>query len=183
MKNIVIFPRKKSRDKFEELVGPHLEHLYRVAYRFCGTRDDAEDLVQDLIIKLYATRKELETVEQLRPWLARALYNLYVDNIRRYQRSPIMQVPPNEEHLLAEITDTANTPDQDHERRQKLQQLQRMFDQLSDEHRTILTLHDMEGYNLPELEKIMGIPVGTLKSRLHRARERLRDLVQKDGTF
>jgi len=180
MKKIFSIPANNRRDSFEKLIHPHLDQLYRVAFRFCGTREDAEDLVQDLVIKLFPKFDELATIEQLRPWLTRAMYNLFVDNTRRYRRSPVMV---HEDDPSVEIPDSGNTPDQEYDRARKLDQLQRMFDQLSDEHRNILALHDMEGYNLPELTTIMDVPLGTLKSRLHRAREKMRDLIKKNGTF
>jgi RNA polymerase sigma-70 factor (ECF subfamily) len=55
--------------------------------------------------------------------------------------------------------------------------------QLSDEHRIVVLLHDTEGYKLEEIQELIGVPVGTVKSRLHRARARLRDILTEDGTF
>ncbi len=182
MSGIFSFPGKSDPQRFAQLVEPHLQHLYRLAFRFCGNRADAEDLVQDLVVKLYPRYGELAAVEMLRPWLARALYYLYIDQARRYRRSPLEIVEADDPQLLA-VPDPAATPEQAQERRQFLGRLQHHFDRLSDEHRTLLALHDMEGYNLPELAEIFDVPVGTLKSRLHRARSRLRELLEKDGTF
>ncbi|MHB8745347.1 MAG: DUF423 domain-containing protein [Gammaproteobacteria bacterium] len=78
-----MFGKKSHAVQFENLLRPHLEHLYRVAYRFAGNVCDAEDLVQDLLVKLYPKLSELTAVEQLRPWLARALYYHAIDKRRR----------------------------------------------------------------------------------------------------
>ncbi|QEI13389.1 GMC oxidoreductase [Cellvibrio japonicus] len=85
-----LFNRRPSpKDRFEALLRPHIELLYRMAYRWTGTQDRAEDLVQDVLVRLASRVEEMEAVEQLRPWLVRILYNRYVDDYRRQRLSPI----------------------------------------------------------------------------------------------
>ena len=67
---------------FEDLLRPQVEYLYRLAWRFTGSVADAEDLIQDVLIKLFPRTQELLEIERLRPWLARVLYNQYVDSVR-----------------------------------------------------------------------------------------------------
>ena len=71
----------------------------------------------------------------------------------------------------------------DQERYERITKLDSALSQLSDEHRLIVLLHDTEGYKLTEIQELIGIPVGTVKSRLHRARNRLREILLEDGTF
>src|SRR6266850_6068124 len=73
---------------FEDLLRPQVEYLYRLAWRFTGSVADAEDLVQDVLIKLFPRTRELLEIERLRPWLARVLYRQFVDSIRKQARSP-----------------------------------------------------------------------------------------------
>ena len=74
-------------------------------------------------------------------------------------------------------------PAWDHERLERLQKLDAALSQLSDEHRVLVLLHDTEGYKLTEIQELIGVPVGTIKSRLHRARARLREILVESGTF
>jgi RNA polymerase sigma-70 factor (ECF subfamily) len=74
-------------------------------------------------------------------------------------------------------------PAYDHGRYETLKQLDAALAQLSDEHRIVVLLHDTEGYKLAEIQALIGIPVGTIKSRLHRARARLRDILTENGTI
>jgi RNA polymerase sigma-70 factor (ECF subfamily) len=74
-------------------------------------------------------------------------------------------------------------PLRDNERREQILALDAALSQLSDEHRVVVLLHDTEGYKLDEIHQLTGTPVGTLKSRLHRARARLRDILTQSGTF
>jgi len=122
----------------------------------------------------------LETVEDLRPWLARALYNLYIDTHRAKQRSPTDLSDAAASEHMERLGDESADPLEREVRRQNLQLLDEALDRLSEAHRDLLILHDMEGYSLPELKEILELPLGTLKSRLHRAREALRQLLSRE---
>jgi RNA polymerase sigma-70 factor (ECF subfamily) len=175
--NFSIF-RSGPHNQFEQLVEPHLERLYKYAYRLCGQRDDAEDLVQDLLLKLYPRQEEMQEIEKLGPWMARVLYRMYIDNIRRQQRSPIEQMDGEDSGYDAyasaqpgplESVDAGLTHDVINDALQRL----------GEDHRTLVLLHDVEGHNLQEIHEITGIPVGTIKSRLSRARTKLREMIRK----
>jgi len=166
-----------SAQEFESLLNPHTEHLYRVAYRFCGNRDDAEDLVQDLYIKLFSRKTELAGIELLRPWLAKSLYRLYIDQYRRNLRSPITLVNEDQQHSLESIAPAGEGPAARLAQTEQQTAIQDALAKLSDEHRSLLILADIEGYILPELTQVFDIPEGTVKSRLHRARAKLRELL------
>lgn len=182
MKKILAFAgKRKPEPGFDSLVRPHLEYLYRLAYRFCGRPEDAEDLVQDLLVKLYPRYAELVKVEKLRPWLVTSLYRMFVDGVRRQARSPL-ELINDETAFYDTVAGTVNEPDETLLRHQRLDLIQAAFARLSEEHRSLLTLHDMEGYRLVELEEMLEVPIGTLKSRIHRARARMRDILD-EGTL
>src|SRR3989442_7239962 len=83
---------RRTESNFEDLLRPQVEYLYRLAWRFTGSVADAEDLVQDVLVKLFPRTQELLGIERLRPWLARVLYNQYVDSVRQRSRSPIVEL-------------------------------------------------------------------------------------------
>ncbi len=177
MKKMLTFPSPhQATADFESLVGPHLDHLYRVAFRFCTNRSDAEDLVQDLLVKLYPRQAELARIEKLRPWLVTTLYRMFIDDTRRRARSRLQPID-DETAFYDSVPSATPGPADSLAREQRLQSMQAAFDRLSDDHRTLLALHDIEGYRLNELHAMLGIPLGTLKSRIHRARARLRELL------
>ena len=176
---ILSFAGKKPASTFEALVRPHITYLYRLAFRFCGNQEDAEDLVQDLLVKLYPRSAELEKVEKLRPWLVTSLYRMFVDGTRRKARTPL-ELIDNEAAFYETSANGELTPDQDLAEDQRLDRIQHAFQRLSEEHRVLLTLHDIEGYRLVELETMLDVPVGTLKSRIHRARARMRKMLEVD---
>jgi RNA polymerase sigma-70 factor (ECF subfamily) len=178
-----VFPFRRTRtaaSKFEDILRPHVEYLYRLAWRFTGNKADAEDLVQEVLLKLYPRAQELFDIEQLRPWLARVLYHQYVDLVRRRARSPIADSSVGTEgndDPLDGLPTSEEGPEEHAERGQWHERILWALDQLNPDQRAVVAMHDIEGYSLEELETILETPIGTLKSRLHRARDRLRGLL------
>ena len=169
---------------FEKLVRPHFDRLYRLAWRLAGQKAEAEDLFQELLIKAYGKLDDMVKIDEPGSWLCRVMYNLYIDDRRRFARRRMHVVEEGDlsGDGLAELPGTQN-PAQDHERLEQLLKLDAALSRLSDEHRAVVLLHDTEGYKLTEIHELTGIPVGTVKSRLHRARAQLREILIDDGTF
>ncbi len=175
------------------LLRPHLTKLYRFAYRLTGRRADAEDLVQDTLLKVFKRQTDLAALDDAGQWLARVLYNQFIDDTRRYGRSPLQLVA--DDTAPDELSAATSEPDELFERGEDQAALMRALERLPEQQRIVVLLHDAEGYTLSELENLTDVPVGTLKSRLHRARRRLVELLprervptkeapaKKDGTF
>jgi RNA polymerase sigma-70 factor (ECF subfamily) len=178
---------KNGDDNFESLLQPHLEYIYRISYRFTGNKGDAEDLVQDLLVKLYPRRESLHGVARLRPWLIRVLYRLFIDNMRKQKRFPLglisNRADNDDGHLVEQIPDDNPDPEEYAQKRMVFENIEKALTMLGKDQRAVIALHDIEGYTLAELETLLEIPLGTLKSRLHRARGKLREILQKNGTF
>ena len=171
---------RPAESNFEDLLRPQVEYLYRLAWRFTGSVADAEDLVQDVLTKLFPRTQELLEIERLRPWLARVLYNQYVDSVRQRSRSPIVELVAGvegEENPLDALPAAKDGPEAEAERTGQRERILRALDRLNPEQRAVVAMHDVEGYSLEELETMLETPLGTLKSRLHRARQRLRALL------
>lgn len=166
------FSRGSESSRFEQLVYPHIDHLYRLAYRFTNRREDAEDLVQDLLVKLYDRGDEVEKVEKLRPWLAQVLYRMFIDQVRQQKRRPLTE---DNDTDLDDFKNPDSGPEVLLDQAISQDRLQRAFTSLNEDQRALLALHDVEGYTLVELETVLDAPIGTLKSRLHRARRKLRE--------
>lgn len=161
----------------------HIPALYRSAYRWTGSVDRAEDLVQELLIRLYPKLDELRGLDKIRPWTLRVLYRMFVDQLRRDQSSPVLFGADSQDDGGSsedddnEFIDPAAGPLELTEQQLTQERIAAVWMQLGEEHRVVLSMHDIEDYNLPELAVMFDIPIGTLKSRLHRARARLRELL------
>ena len=161
-----------------------MERLYRLAFRLAGNKAEAEDLFQDVLTKVYVRLDDLIDIDHPGSWLSRVMYNHFIDNRRKYARQRLIMV--EEGGLPGGSVESlpGNTgPEQDAERLDNIMRLEGALAELSEDHRLVILLHDTEGYKLEEIHSFTGDPIGTIKSRLHRARARLRELLGNDGTF
>jgi RNA polymerase sigma-70 factor (ECF subfamily) len=104
---------------------------------------------------------------------------MFVDGFRKKARSPLELIDDETAFYETTVSDDV-TPDSTLSEDQRIDQIQTAFNRLSENHRVLLTLHDIEGYRLVEIESMLGTPVGTLKSRIHRARAKMRDMLSRD---
>lgn len=185
---INLFSRRSRKDRFEVLLRPHIEVLYRMAYRWTQSQDRAEDLVQDVLIKVASRVDEMEQLDNLKSWLLRIMYNRYVDDYRRQRASPIdtrhsgwSPESDNDDEPVSDFINDAVDPVQPIAQQELRLSLHKALAQLDPEQRELVLLQDLEGYSAEEAAAIMGIPIGTAKSRLHRARERLKQLLFEAG--
>ena len=136
-------------------------------------------------MRIYPRCDELASIEQPRPWLVRVMYRMFIDQVRHNARSPHMPIADSslanefvdEGDPYADVADTAPGPEDELEMHFDRERLTHAWEQLSPDHRALLTLFEIEGYTLSELEVMLECTRGTLKSRLHRARSRLADLL------
>jgi RNA polymerase sigma factor (sigma-70 family) len=156
-----------AHDQFAAFVTPHLEALFRVAYRLLRNTSDAQDLVQDTCLSACGRLQEVAATDSPRKWLLTVLHNRFIDGQRRRGRSPI--VPAEEIDELDEIPSEDFDPEELAQQFQDECALEQAFLKLSDIQRTLLSLR-AEGYELPEIEAITGIDRKVLSARLNRAR-------------
>jgi len=172
----------RRQAEFTDWVTPHLEMLYRTAWRFTGHAQDAEDLVQELLLRLYQKPATWEKLDNPGTWLMRSLHNLFVDRWRRTRHTPL-----NNLHNLSwdDLLGISDLGDADPERSAHAELLQRQISEalnmLPHEQRAILILHDMVGHSVNELTVLLDLPLGTVKSRLFRARKHLREVFLSRG--
>jgi len=146
----------------------HIPHLRRFARALVNGVEVADDLVQDCLERAWAKRDKWDSRRDMRPWLFSIMHSVYANNARRYKRTPSMI-------SYSELDDAAAAPDEHVEL--TMTDLQRALDQVSDEHREILLLIGLEQMSYKDSAEVLGIPIGTVMSRLMRARKRLRELM------
>ena len=169
MNKILSFFQVKGKEQsFEAMIAPHMNVLFKVAYQYTCNQHDAEDLLQDLLVYLFSKQDEMAEIEKLKPWLMRCLYNRFVDVYRKNKRQPQIE-DIDDEKIQPLFRHTDN-----HQKHDQQQEIFNAMATLTNDQRTVVTLHDINGYTLPELSKIMDTPLGTLKSNLHRARATLK---------
>ena len=184
MSEIVKFKgRASDQERFERLMQPYFESLYGAASRLAFTPADAEDLVQEVCVKAFLKLSDLEAMQHRRAWLLRVLYNIFVDGVRRNQRSPVdlagSSQPIDEMELAG---DRHLQPEEETDRLISLEVLWSAMKVLKKEDCALLALHDIEGHTVAELASLTKLPESTIKSRLHRTRIKLGRLMQREVT-
>jgi RNA polymerase sigma factor (sigma-70 family) len=172
---------RDSAAGFEEFIRPHFHMLYRRAYRLTLNKADAEDLVQDVCIRAYPRFHELEKSENPRAWLMCVLYRVFIDLTRQRRASRMDETDSIDEERLGSAPGDALDPEAQADRDIAAAQIEHAWQRLDKTQRALLALHDVEGYTLAELEEITGLPPGTIKSKLHRARVRLGRMLRSEA--
>jgi len=165
-----------KREEFERLALPHLDSLYRSARRMTRNDSDAEDLVQEVFLRAYQFFHQFRPGTGFRAWIFKILTNTFINQYRRRTREPetVSYEEGEDFHLYSRLTESADDEWGNPEKLvlQKLQyeDILAAIDRLPDDYRVAVTLSDMEGFSYKEIAEIMGCPIGTVRSRLNRAR-------------
>jgi RNA polymerase sigma-70 factor (ECF subfamily) len=170
---------RSNQLEFEVLVRPHLDGIYGRAYALTGSVEDAEDLTQETCIRASSRLEELARHENPRAWLMQVLYRLFVDLVRSRRRSPIKLMAREDAHAFVDAAvSTQPGPEQEADASAFLKRLHLAWQRLTADEQLLLALHGIEGLSLAEIHDVTGWPVGTIKSRLHRSRIRLGQLIR-----
>ncbi|MBI5511151.1 MAG: sigma-70 family RNA polymerase sigma factor [Deltaproteobacteria bacterium] len=173
------FGKKTSNlDDFEALLEAHLDGLFRVALRYTRDRAQAEDLVQDTVVRALRFRDKFEPGTNFKAWTYTILTHTFIHKYRRQKREhEILEGASRADalrQLSSEVTrDTATRPEEVYLDRMLSDEVLAALDQLPEEFRTVVVLCDLEGLSYKEIADAVGSPVGTVMSRLYRGRRLL----------
>lgn len=177
---------------FSELLKSHLPMIYNIAYRMSGNAEDASDMTQEAMIKLFKNLESFNFQSKFSTWVYRVATNACLDEIKKQKRhSNVLSIDNEKETeegaLQFEIEDDAPTPDVSLEKREVRELVAAALTRLSAEHRAVLVLRDIKGMSYEETARILNCGEGTVKSRLSRARKKLKEVLENefkiDGTY
>jgi RNA polymerase sigma-70 factor (ECF subfamily) len=166
---------------FGELVRRYQDRLYNTVYRLLGNAEDAQDVVQDCFLSAYQSLPHFKGDSRFFTWLYRIAVNAAI-SLKRKRRTVLRaDIRGTHSSSVEPFDDSeASQPSLALERAEDGERLQAALSQLTPEHRTVLVLKDIEGQKYEEIAEILQVPIGTVRSRLHRARLELRDRLQRD---
>jgi RNA polymerase sigma-70 factor, ECF subfamily len=157
---------------FAEIVRRYQRAVYRVAYALTRNESDADDLAQEAFVRAYRALGRFRAGEPLYPWLSRIVTNLAFSLFRRRKRRPETPLEPLVEAGMQWGTD--DDPADKVAERERVQHMQEAFAELKPEHQAVLALRVIEDRSYDEIAKTLGVPIGTVMSRLSRARTELK---------
>lgn len=172
----------RSEDcNFKEEAVSYLDQLYRVAFHLTKQKDDAEDLVQETYLRAVIHHEQFNSGTNLKAWLSKILYNLFVNRYRRDKRSVSLNQPASETQgsWLDSLESNDSGPEAEILRTELRDKLKDALEGLSEEFATPVVLVDMGELSYAEVAEILGCPIGTVRSRLFRARSALANKLRK----
>jgi len=161
---------------FDTLVERHRDVVFRVTARIVGSDEAAEDVTQDAFLRAFHRLERYRGDAPFRTWLLRIAHNTAVTYVTRSGRTAAQPLTAVEEDLAHSVAHGG--PAEQLERRERLARLDTKVKGLSPRHRTVLVLRDIEGLSYEEIARVTDSPVGTVKARLHRAREEFIDVLR-----
>ena len=167
---------------FGELVKRYQNRLYNVAVRVVDNPDDAADVVQDVFVNAYQSLGSFKGDSEFFTWLYRIAFNTAISFKRRKRATVSLEGRRDRDPALEPMDRSPDVaPEAAIERTEDERVLAEAMAKLSAEHRTVLVLKDIDGLKYEEIADVMGVPIGTVRSRLHRARLELRNLLDPDA--
>lgn len=158
---------------FGSLVARYQDRLYNSLLRVLGTPEDARDVTQDALVQAFVKLQSFRGGSAFYTWLYRIAFNLAMSHARRGR--PAVSLDGVKEGAGCEPIDACLTPDGDLAQRERAEFVHRALGKLSDEFRQILVLREIDGYRYEEIAEILELPIGTVRSRLFRARLELKN--------
>lgn len=165
---------KTNQVKLNAVLESHYANLYRIAYAWSQDESLAQDLVQDTMLKSLQKADQLACFDNVDRWLCKIMHNLFYDNCRQNARWHQVDVAEVGEQLKTESIESLYI------RKQTIQNIHDAIGNLPIDQREVIVLVDLQGYSYQEVAEITEVPVGTVMSRLSRAREKLKKLVSSE---
>ncbi len=172
------YSEEKKAKIFEKEFLPHIDSMYNFAYRITFDEDDAKDLVQETYLKAFRFIDSFQEGTNAKAWLFRILKNSFINDFRKKSKEPAkVDYQEVETFYNSDEVDETITSDLRVEAVQEMigDEVSNALNALAVDFRTVIILCDLEGFTYEEMAKILDIPIGTVRSRLHRARNLLKE--------
>lgn len=171
-------------DAFRELVERYQQKVFNLALRMTNNHEDALDIAQESFVRVFRSLKTFKGDSSFSTWLYRIVNNLVLDELRKHRRRPLVVMSTDAvvstdegEHLLEFRGPESLQPEEQVVRAETRREIELALRSVSPEHRLVLLLRDVQGFSYEEIAGILNVNIGTVKSRLNRARLSLRDCI------
>ena len=187
LEDLLLLAKKGDGRAFEQIVLSTESAVYNLALSLLKNKEDAEDVTQETYLRLWRSIAELKIESSLKLYILKTARNLALDVIRKNSKredaDTVVQYADEEFEIESEDTDPAARPDLAYLQKMESQAVRESINELPTSARELIILRDLEGLPYSEIATVLGIPEGTLKSKLFRARERLRKTILSKNIF
>ncbi|MBA2876271.1 RNA polymerase sigma factor SigW [Thermaerobacillus caldiproteolyticus] len=169
--------KKGDQNAYAEIVELYKDKVYRLCYRMLGNRHEAEDAAQEAFVRAYINIHTYNTNMKFSSWLYRIATNLSIDKIRKKKPSVYLDEEVSGTEGLtvySQLPSTEASPEETLESLELQETVQKAIEKLPEKYRSVIVLKYIEDLSLQEISEILDIPIGTVKTRIHRGREALR---------
>jgi RNA polymerase sigma-70 factor, ECF subfamily len=174
--------KRGERGAFDDLIHRYERKVYNFAYRLCGNYDEANDVASETFVRVYNALQNFRGDSSFITWLFRIVTNVYLDEKKRQRARPHQSLEEiielEETTVRRQIEDPEPTPDERVQLRERADMLQNAIDALPDYQRMMIVMFHTENKSYEEIAEILDLPIGTVKSRLNRARLSLREKLE-----
>jgi RNA polymerase sigma-70 factor (ECF subfamily) len=180
--DLILQAQAGDRHSFDQLVAKAYPLVFNTAYRILGDYDSAADATQTAFVRAYRSLRTFRRSSSFTTWLYRIVSNVCLDVVRRQKRQAQSLTLESEYEQMAErdIADDRAQPEQTALETELQKSVHKALGRLRMEHRTVLVLYDLAGFSYEEIAEMLKLPLGTVKSRLNRARLALREEMSAD---
>lgn len=170
-------------EAFELLIERYQKKVFTIALKMLGNYDDASELAQEALIKVFKSIKNFKEESSFSTWIYRIVTNTCLDELRKRKKRQVIYIDEDisnaDGEIKREIVDHSMTPEYITEKKELKKAVNEAIMSLSEEHRTVIILRDIQGMSYEEIAKITNCPEGTIKSRINRARLSLKEIFTK----
>ena len=184
MEDIIKKAQNGDMAAFEQIVIKYQSIIYNTAFKICNNPDDAYDISQESLLKIYKNISYFEGKSKFSTWIYRIVTNTALDYIKKHRKSNVFslnaEMDEDGDSYIENIRDTSPTPEEalDSEETKKL--VHEALNKLSENHRAVLVLRDINGLSYEEIAEVLLCSEGTVKSRINRARNALYEIISKN---
>ena len=173
--------QKEDIEAFNEIVFRYKDKLVNFLFRYTGNRDDSEDLAQDTFLKLYRSKHLYREIAKFSTWFYTIAINIAKTNLRKKSRKRAISLSSFDTENEKDFELTANVlgPDERANASKESHFIQKAIDSLDENFREVIVLRDIQDFEYEEIAQITGLPLGTVKSRINRGREKLKIMLSE----
>lgn len=184
-KELILLAKDGNMKAYEEIISLYEKKVFSVIYYMVKNENELEDIAQEVFIKIYKNLKNFKEESSLYTWIYRITINVCLDEIKRRKKVVYLdeEIETEDGEIRMQLADDSKGPSEIAEDKDLKQRLEACIRKLPEDQRIMIILRDIKGFTYMEIAEMLKMNLGTVKSKISRARAMLKEILDKDGTF